>query len=163
MTVSVVLLCLTQAIFFEARGEPFIGKLAVASVIMNRVADERFPNDVCGVVYQGPTYKTRPDLPVRHRCQFSFYCDGKSDEIDFTNQSARESLLVAYLIASGMVFDVTEGSTFYHAIYVNPDWAETKTKVVRIQNHIFYRWEASNKKIEEEKSKDELRKSLKMN
>ena len=148
---------LDPSYLFEARGEPFIGRVAVASVVMNRVADERFPNEICEVVYQGPTYKTRPDVPVRHRCQFSFYCDGKSDEINFDTKPAQEALQVALMIADGMVFDVTEGSTFYHAVYVNPAWAKTKTRVVQIQNHIFYRWENPNKKEPEEKAEDELK------
>ena len=157
LNVPAFLMCLTQAIYFEAQGEPFIGRVAVASVVMNRVEDERFPNDICEVVYQGPTYKTRPDVPVRHRCQFSFYCDGKSDEISFGTKAAQEALQVALMIAEGMVFDVTEGSTFYHAVYVNPGWAKTKTRVVQIQNHIFYMWEKAKKKVKEEIPKDELK------
>jgi spore germination cell wall hydrolase CwlJ-like protein len=157
INIPVFLMCLTQAIYFEAQGEPFIGRIAVASVIMNRVQDPRFPDDICEVVYQGPTYKTRPDVPIRHRCQFSFYCDGKSDEVDFDTKPAQEALQVALMIADGRVFDVTEGSTFYHAVYVNPGWAKTKTRVVQIQNHIFYRWENLNKKEPEEKTEDELK------
>ena len=141
MNLPAALLCLAQAVFFEARGEPFIGKVAVASVVMNRVNDPRFPSDICAVVKQGPTYKSRPEMPVRHRCQFSFYCDGKSDELNMGLQSAVDSVNVALGMAEGRIFDVTEGATFYHAVYVNPAWAQTKTRTVRIDNHVFYRWE----------------------
>jgi N-acetylmuramoyl-L-alanine amidase len=140
MNLPAALLCLTQAIFFEARGEPFIGKVAVASVVMNRVADPRFPDNICDVVKQGPTYKTRPSIPVRHRCQFSFYCDGKSDEMDMGRESAVTSLSVALAMLQGKVFDVTEGATFYHATYVSPSWVSAKIRTVQIDNHIFYRW-----------------------
>jgi spore germination cell wall hydrolase CwlJ-like protein len=140
MNLPAALLCLAQAVFFEARGEPFIGKVAVASVVMNRVADPRFPNDICSVVKQGPTYRSRPEIPIRHRCQFSFYCDGKSDEINMGLQSAQDSVRVVLLMAQGEVFDVTEGAVFYHATYVNPDWAKSKDRTVQIDNHVFYRW-----------------------
>ena len=71
--------CIATAIYFEARGEPLLGQIAVAHVIMNRVEDENFPNDPCSVVTQSKTYKWNPDVPIRNKCQFSFYCDGKSD------------------------------------------------------------------------------------
>ena len=84
--------CLTKNIYFEAKNQSIAGQLAVALVVINRVKDKRFPKTICDVIYEGPTYeswKTRqiPDLPKesrkyyprRDRCQFSWYCDGKSD------------------------------------------------------------------------------------
>ena len=141
MNLTAALMCLAQAVFFEARGEPFVGKVAVASVVMNRTLDPRFPNDVCAVVKQGPVYKNRPDIPLKNKCQFSFYCDGKSDEINMVLRSAKESVAVAYFILSGQGLDVTGGATFYHATYVQPYWASQKTRTVRIDKHIFYKWE----------------------
>ena len=71
--------CLAKNIYFEARNEPFAGQLAVALVTLNRVYDDTFPNTVCDVVYQG--IHTNDGFPKRNRCQFSWYCDGASDEI----------------------------------------------------------------------------------
>jgi spore germination cell wall hydrolase CwlJ-like protein len=141
MNLTAALICLAQAVFFEARGEPFLGKVAVASVVMNRTLDKRFPDNVCDVVKQGPTHKSRPDLPIRHRCQFSFYCDGKSDELNMQLRSAQQSVAVAYKVLAGHTSDVTYGATFYHASYVQPTWSFHKKKTIRIHNHFFYKWE----------------------
>ena len=132
--------CLAMAIYFEARGEPTAGQIAVANVIMNRVDDRRYPNDVCGVVKQGPTYRWAPHLPVRHRCQFSFYCDGKPETI--TDENAyRKAIEISNRVITGDILDITDGATHYHATHVLPDWAATKTFTAQINQHIFYRWE----------------------
>ena len=134
------LVCLALNIYHEARDQPFIGQVAVAPVVMNRVHDDRYPDDVCEVVTQGPTYSWKPDFPVRHRCQFSWYCDGKSDRTP--DQTAWEqALTIAQGVHTGNLDDFVEGATHYHATYVLPEWAETKTPVVQIGGHIFYRWE----------------------
>ena len=134
---SAALLCLATAVYFEARGEPTVGQVAVAAVIMNRVEDRRFPNDVCSVVKQGPLY--RSGAPVRHKCQFSFYCDGKSDRMRDRAAKLRATR-ISELVLSRTVMDPTEGSTFYHADYVLPSWASTKSRVVQINQHVFYKW-----------------------
>jgi len=141
---SAALLCLATAVYFEARGEPTVGQVAVAAVIMNRVEDRRFPNDVCSVVKQGPLY--RSGAPVRHKCQFSFYCDGKSD-IMRDRAAKLRATRIAELVLSRTIMDPTEGSTFYHADYVLPSWASTKSRVVQINQHVFYKWsQPKNKK-----------------
>jgi len=138
--------CLAQNVYFEARNQPAAGQLAVMSVTINRVNDERFPNTVCGVVYEGPTRPswkgTGEMIPIRHKCQFSWYCDGKSDEIK-NKDTFEEILLLSELVISGTmsIMDITEGATHYHADYVRPAWAETKTKTIEIEDHIFYRWD----------------------
>ena len=137
------LVCLATAIYFEARGEPIVGQIAVANVIINRMYDERYPDDVCSVVKQGPTYTWKPDYPVRDKCQFSFYCDGKSDYAPKGN-AWELSIMVAFGVMSMRTYDVTEGATHYHATYVYPDWAESKQKTVQINNHVFYRWNYGN-------------------
>jgi N-acetylmuramoyl-L-alanine amidase len=134
---SAALLCLATAVYFEARGEPTVGQVAVAAVVMNRVEDRRFPNDVCSVVKQGPLY--RSGAPVRHKCQFSFYCDGKSDKMRDRAAKLRATR-ISELVLSRTVMDPTEGSTFYHADYVLPSWASTKSRVVQINKHVFYKW-----------------------
>ena len=73
------LTCLATNIYFEARNEPFAGQFAVALVTLNRVNDTAFPNTICDVVYQG--IHTSDGFPKRDRCQFSWYCDGASDEV----------------------------------------------------------------------------------
>lgn len=134
------LVCLAMNIYHEARDQSFIGQVAVAQVVMNRVKDKRFPNNVCDVVEQGPTYSWTEDFPVRHRCQFSWFCDGKSDKPKDT-QAWDTARMISFGVLNGNLDDFVEGSTHYHATYVYPEWADTKTKVVQIDDHIFYRWE----------------------
>lgn len=134
------LVCLALNIYHEAKNQSFIGQVAVAQVVMNRVKDTRYPNSVCEVVKQGQTYKWKPTLPIKHRCQFSWYCDGKSDKP--RNTTAWENAMhVANGVYNQHITELVEGATHYHADYVNPSWAETKTYVTRIDDHIFYRWE----------------------
>lgn len=138
--IAEALVCLALNIYHEARDQPFIGQVAVAQVVMNRIQDERYPNNPCDVVRQGPTYSWTKDFPVRHRCQFSWYCDGKSDKAK-DKEAWDQSVTIAHGVYHGNLDDFVEGATHYHAYYVYPEWAETKTKVVRIGDHIFYRWE----------------------
>jgi len=130
--------CLTDNIYFEARGQGQAGWLAVAQVTLNRVQDKRFPNTICEVVKQGLTYASGD--PIRNKCQFSWYCDGKSDKPKNTKVYNEISELVDY-INDHDLRDITEGATHYHADYVRPSWAKTKTKTTEIEDHIFYRWE----------------------
>ena len=77
MFITEAILCLALNVYHEAKNQPFIGQVAVAQVVMNRVYDERYPDTICEVVEQGPTYSWKPDFPIRNRCQFSWYCDGR--------------------------------------------------------------------------------------
>ena len=147
--------CLAMNMYHEARGQGSAGLLAVTSVVLNRVRDKRFPNTICGVVKQGPTresWKTRkvknlsPAMrkyyPIRNRCQFSWWCDGKSDvPKDVETYNALLILSNAVVYNKFDFIDITDGALFYHADYVKPSWAKTKIKTVEIQDHIFYRWE----------------------
>ena len=139
--------CLADNIYWEARNQPTKGMIAVAMVTRNRVEDSRYPDTYCGVVEQGPVReswkKNGTFYPVRHRCQFSWYCDGKSDKIPQQDLDVYElARIIAFkVIHLEMTFDFTKGATHYHATYVYPEWAETKTKTVQIKDHIFYRWE----------------------
>ena len=134
------LVCLALNIYHEARDQPLIGQVAVAQVTMNRVYDDRYPDTVCEVVQQGPTYSWTEDFPVRHRCQFSWYCDGKSDTPK-NDEAYSQAMMIAHGVYYGNLDDFVNGATHYHATYVYPEWAETKTRVVQIDDHIFYRWE----------------------
>ena len=91
-------------------------------------------------MFQGPTYSWKPDFPVRHRCQFSWYCDGKSDKV-YDEDAYKQALTIAHGVYYDNLDDFVEGATHYHAVYVLPEWAESKTPVVQIGQHMFYRWE----------------------
>ena len=141
MLLETAFICLALNTYHEAKNQSMIGQVATAQVVMNRVADSRYPNSVCEVVKQGPKYKGS-DVPVRHKCQFSWFCDGKSDEPRRDSKEWRRAQEYARIVLSGrIVLDVTEGATHYHATYVKPSWAKTKTRTTRIEKHIFYRWE----------------------
>lgn len=127
------LLCLTQAIYYEAGFEPMSGRRAVAQVVLNRMRHPAFPKSVCGVVYQ------RNSTPV---CQFSFVCDGSLDRRPepgawrIAQQLASEAL-------AGQVEKSVGSATHYHADYVAPRWAPLLAKIHKIGAHIFYRWPGS--------------------
>ena len=136
--------CLAKNIYFEAGNQSKAGRLAVGLVTLNRVEMREYPDTICGVVHQGPTYTNWKGntWPVKHKCQFSWYCDGKSDRI-YDLETFDNILMLAEAIVLGQiqVLDITEGATHYHADYVEPAWAKTKTKTIEIEDHIFYRWE----------------------
>ena len=141
MLLETAFICLALNTYHEAKNQSMVGQVATAQVVMNRVADSRYPNTVCEVVKQGPKYKGS-DIPVRHKCQFSWFCDGKSDEPKRDSKEWFKAQDYARIVLSGRIaLDVTEGATHYHATYVRPAWAKTKTRTTRIEKHIFYRWE----------------------
>ncbi len=141
MILETALMCMAVNLYHEAGNQSMIGQMAVGQVVLNRVADKRFPNTICEVVKQAVTYK-KSDKPIRWKCQFTWYCDGKKDEPDFDSRTWRLALdHASILINKTILLDVTEGATHYHATYVRPAWAKTKTRTTRIDKHIFYRWE----------------------
>ena len=124
------LLCLTQAVYYEAGYEPMEGRRAVAQVILNRMRHPAFPKSVCGVVYQ------RNSTPV---CQFSFVCDGALNR----RPEARAWKVaedIARAALAGYVENSVGAATHYHADYVAPRWAPLLTKISKLGAHIFYRW-----------------------
>lgn len=140
MILETALMCMATNIYHEAKNQPMAGQIAVAQVVMNRVKDNRYPDNVCDVVKQGLTYKN--GKVVLGKCQFSWYCDGKKDDVNKKSEKWRNSLRYASMVITNRItLDITEGATHYHATYVRPAWARTKTKTVRINRHIFYRWE----------------------
>ena len=130
--ITPALMCVAMAVYFEARGEPTAGQIAVAHVIQNRIKDPRYPDNACDVVKQGYYWN---GVPIRNKCQFSFYCDGKSDE-PRTKQAWFNSLYIARL--SGFVPDITDGATHYHSTKVFPQWAYNGEITTKISKHIFY-------------------------
>ena len=124
------LLCLTQAVYYEAGFEPMAGRRAVAQVVLNRMRHPAYPKSVCGVVYQ------RNSTPV---CQFSFVCDGalyRSPESGAWSQARA----IAAAALAGYVEPSVGSATHYHADYVAPRWAPMLFKVAKLGAHIFYRW-----------------------
>ena len=141
MILETALMCMAFNIYHEANNQSMLGQIAVGQVVMNRVEDRRFPDTVCEVVKQAVTYKGT-DKPVLHKCQFSWYCDGKKDEPNYDSKSWSNALKYAVVVLGGdITLDFTDGATHYHATYVRPAWAKTKTRTTRIDRHIFYRWE----------------------
>jgi hypothetical protein len=124
------LLCHTQAVYYEANGEPEEGQRAVAQVVLNRVRHPAFAKSVCGVVYEGASSGT---------CQFSFVCNGSLDR-----RPAPAAWTRAQTIARQALYGYVEPSvgeaTHYHADYVAPAWGPLLAKVASIGQHIFYRW-----------------------
>jgi spore germination cell wall hydrolase CwlJ-like protein len=124
------LLCLTQAVYYEAGFEPLEGRRAVAQVVLNRLRHPAFPKSICGVVYEGAGTGT---------CQFTFVCDGalyRRPAIDAWRQAEQ----IARTALSGYVETSVGEATHYHADYVAPRWAPLLAKVAAIGQHIFYRW-----------------------
>lgn len=129
--------CLTQNVYFEARGESSLGQRAVAWVTINRVFSNRFPNTICEVVKQANLDSN--GQPRRHQCQFSWYCDGKSDV--YSDQEAFEAAQFMAREVLQNYFDrpdPTEGSLYFHADFVSPSWRRDFNRVVQIDKHIFY-------------------------
>lgn len=126
--------CLALTIYYEARGESERGRLAVGHVVMNRTRSALFPGNVCDVVREGG--------PQRHRCQFSWWCDGLSDRPK--DQAAlRESVALAEEIYRGCTRDPTAGALWYHSTAVKPSWSRSFGPGKRIERHVFYRGDPS--------------------
>jgi len=127
--VLTALSCIALNVYFEARSDNMSGQYAVAHVVLNRVQDNRWPNEVCEVVTQ------RNDSNV---CQFSWYCDGKSDKPDDEYAWAYAQMVAADVLR-GEVPDFTGGSTHYHAYYVKPYWADMMLYQGDYGSHYFFR------------------------
>lgn len=152
--------CLTENMYHEARSDGYAGMYATTMVVMNRVNDWRYPDTICEVVKEGPikeSWKTaqhkqlleedRVFYPVRNKCQFSWYCDGRADTMH-DEASLYVAKEIAHLVLSNyyetdVIVDITEGATHYHATSVMPYWVGSRdmAKVTQIGSHIFYRWD----------------------
>lgn len=122
--------CLTEALYFEARGETVEGQYAVAEVILNRVDNANYPGSICEVVNQG--------TGRRYACQFTYTCDGIPEVV--TDDRAWHRLgNIARIMMDGAPRDLTRGATHYHADWVSPNWARVYPRTARYGQHIFYR------------------------
>lgn len=129
------IMCLAKNIYFEGRGEPLVGRIAIGQVVLNRTKNNQFPTTVCAVVFQA---KYRNMTPIYKQCQFSWWCDGKKEEIN-SKEDFDKSYELASLLYNGQIMDITEGALFYHAAQSNPYWASHKERLLAIENHVFYK------------------------
>jgi spore germination cell wall hydrolase CwlJ-like protein len=123
--------CLARAIYFEARGEPLSGQVAVAQVVLNRVHNPRYPDSICGVVYQNDHR--------RHACQFSFACDGIADAASEQQAWERAKKISDEVVAGQAQVKTAAAATHYHATYVSPYWAPSMQRLIKIGAHVFYK------------------------
>jgi hypothetical protein len=122
--------CMTEALYFEARGETIEGQYAVAEVILNRVDNANYPNSVCEVVNQG--------TGRRNACQFTYTCDGIPEVV--TDRTAwNRAGQIARIMMDDAPRTLTRGATHYHADWVNPNWARVYPRTAQYGSHIFYR------------------------
>lgn len=123
--------CLSEALYFEARGESLKGQFAVAEVILNRVAAAGYPDSVCGVVRQGASRKGG--------CQFSYVCDGKPEVIAEPEAWDRAGKVARLMLDGKGRERLTAGATHFHTQSVRPGWAQVFPQTARIGTHVFYR------------------------
>lgn len=116
--------CLASAVYFEARGEPLSGQLAVADVVLNRVASPRYPGTICEV--------------VRQPWQFSFVRRGVIPGADRSAPAWHRAVAVARIAQNRIRREVAENVLWYHADYVRPSWGRRLTRQEKIGLHIFY-------------------------
>lgn len=124
--------CLSEALYYEARGEGTVGQKAVAEVVFHRMNHGNFGHSICAVVYEG---SSKPG------CQFSFACnrDIKKHAKRPSEWHQAEALAAQILTGQVTLKNSTGGAVNYHAVSVSPDWAETMDKTTQIGNHVFYR------------------------
>lgn len=124
--------CLAEAVYYEARGESLEGQRAVAEVVLRRTLDRRFPNTVCGVVYQG--------AHKRNACQFSFACDGVGHGRRDRLAWKRAVEVAEYeTTGEGRLTDSTAGAQYFHTTRVSPPWSRRFIRTAKIGDHVFYR------------------------
>lgn len=117
--------CLAGAVYFESRGEPLHGQLAVAQVVINRSEDTRWPASYCGVVYQ--------------RAQFSFVKNGSMPRIRTSTGAWQRAKAIAQIAHDGLWSSEVGDAVYFHATYVRPKWSRRKERTAQIDTHIFYR------------------------
>ena len=146
--------CLAINAYHEARGESFDEKIATSQVVLNRVASLRYPDLICDVITQGPireSWKTKKDpalgpddriyYPTRNRCQFSWYCDGRSDSVNNLD-GWEDSVIAAYIVYMGFGEDRVDGATHYYAHDKgHPNWSKNMLVTAKLDGHTYMRKE----------------------
>jgi spore germination cell wall hydrolase CwlJ-like protein len=128
--------CLAEAVYFEARSEGLLSQLGVAVVVLNRANLYDYPSNLCDVVHQSKLWKGKP---IRNKCMFSYWCDGKPERIT-DHDSYERSLFVSKLALNGVTIKYIQDATHYHAQYVKPFWSTSPRfkRLVQLGSHIFY-------------------------
>ena len=127
--------CLAEAVYYEARDQGWVGMLAVGIVVQNRVRSSRYPDDICSVVHQGRYWKGNP---VRHKCQFSYFCDGKPERPTERKPWAAALNISSLLLSNSIEVVGLEDATHYHTTNVQPRWSKSLTFRRVIGDHVFY-------------------------
>ena len=141
--------CLANAVYFEARDQPYRGQVAVAQVVMNRVFSGVYPRDVCGVIYQNASHHLA--------CQFTFACDGKRKTINEFGSWARARRIARETLDGQLYVQAVGTATHYHATYVHPGWVHEMHRMAREGVHLFYRpWAWGNGSNEPIWSREQL-------
>ena len=130
---AIDLRCLAENVYFEARGEPMRGQIAVAEVTLNRVHSPYFPKSVCEVVHQSHWD------PVRRRRTAAFSWTGQRVRAEPRGRAWEEAMAAATAVYDARHEPVVRGALFYHANYVHPHWAKRRKPIATIGNHVFYR------------------------
>lgn len=117
--------CLAQAVYFESRGQPIEGQLAVAEVVINRAKSDLYPDDYCDVITQ--------------RAQFSFVHHGRIPRANESSDAWQRAVAIAEIAQQNLWQSRAADALYFHATYVNPRWAHQKTELAQIDAHIFYR------------------------
>ena len=123
--------CLAEAIYFEARNQPYRGQVAVAQVVINRVFSGIYPRDVCGVIYQ--------NAHRRLACQFTFACDGQPESVTEWRPWRRAQHIAQKTLDGKLYVQAVGTATHYHATYVHPYWVREMRRYSREGIHLFYR------------------------
>jgi spore germination cell wall hydrolase CwlJ-like protein len=116
--------CLAGAVYFEARGESLKGQLAVADVVLNRVASKKYPSTICEVVNQ----------PY----QFSFVVKGRWPKANKASEAWKKAVAIAHISANDLAKEIPSEVLWYHATYVSPGWGKRLNRVTQVGTHIFY-------------------------
>jgi spore germination cell wall hydrolase CwlJ-like protein len=129
--------CLAEAIYYEARSEGWKGMVAVGVVIQNRVAHRKYPDTICEVVKQGRYWQGNP---IRDKCQFSYYCDGKPERPAEKEAWITAREIAQLLLISRLEIEIAglENATHYHSTSVTPFWSKVLERCLQIGDHVFY-------------------------
>jgi spore germination cell wall hydrolase CwlJ-like protein len=127
--------CMAEAIYFEARNQSLIGQIAVAIVVRNRMRDERYPSTACEVVRDGYYWKGNP---IRNKCQFSYWCDGKPEITKDKKAWDKALSLARFVYIDGIEISGLGSATHYHTVWVDPKWAKKLNQCLVIGDHKFY-------------------------
>tara|TARA_R100001594_G_scaffold100148_1_gene134678 strand:+ start:20994 stop:21491 length:498 start_codon:yes stop_codon:yes gene_type:complete len=134
--------CMAEAIYFEARGEPDIGQIAVGMTIRNRAFRSlKYPANICEVVRQGRYLNGNP---VRNKCQFSYWCDGKPERVKNEKAWKKAVRFAKIVLSGGLEIVGLEKITHYHTKEVSPKWSQKLIHKVTIGSHKFYASQRQN-------------------